>query len=262
MKRLLKADFFRLFHSKLALVSLIISTIFPLLMAGLFYALREITKNANLEQSAMIDMMLGGRMLIGTSFSLSSNVGIILPVFAALLVMADINSGSVRGKIIIGHKRHHIFASHYLVTMTYCLVLIAVYAAMTTLWGALFLGLGEIGSEYAVSLVYFYVLGLLNFAMVAAIATCFSLTTFSTPPAVLLTLVSCLVIGLASSIISSFDYSSFEHVAYFIPGFVTSLFQNKEISATMFLEGVGGTVIFGAGFYVVGALLFNRKDLK
>ena len=206
--------------------------------------------------------LMNARMLVGTTFSFTNNFGLVLPVFAAIIIMADVTSGTIRNKLILGYRRSQIFASHFLTTMAYCLVLIGVYAAMTALWSPIFLGANTISSEHAVTLVYFYVLGLLSFVLVSAVATCFSLVTLNMAGSILLTLVFGMGFGLLAQILGSIDYSSFEHVAYFLPNFVVNVFNVREITLTMFLEGAAGTLLFALAFFFLGMLGFGKRDLK
>ena len=262
MRQLLRADLYRLLKSKLTLVSLILAAVMPLLFSALFLGLKEFVKFADPSSSAMIELALNGHTLVASTFSLTNNIGIILPVFATIFVMNDLTSGTIRNKVILGHSRHKIFASSFLCAFFYCAALIAIYAAMTALWGGLILGFGEISEARIVSLVYFYILGLAEFAFVSAAATCLPLLTLNSAASVLLTILVCLSFGLLSSIIAAFDYSSFAHVANFIPGFVATTFQMKEIDLTMFLEGLAGTLLFALAFYLLGTFGFNKRDLK
>ncbi len=259
MKNLLRADFYRLFKNKLSLISLIIAAILPLAMTLLFLGLREMLVALDPSQEGMVEMLFGANTLIGTSFSFTNNIGIILPVFASLIILSDVNSGTIRNKIILGYSRHKIFASHFLSILAYCLVLIAVYAGMTALWSVIILGVQPMD---AASTVYFYILGLIAFAVVSAIATCFALVLLNTAGSILLTLALCLGLGLLVTLLTSFDYSSYEQVAYFIPNFVLTIFTSKTITATMFLESLAGSLVFGAAFYLAGTFGFSKRDLK
>ena len=262
MKHLLKADFYRLFKNKLALISLIIAAVLPLLTALLFLGLREMLVAMDPSSKDSVAFVMNARMLISSSFSFTNNFGIVLPVFAAIIIMGDVNSGTIRNKVILGYRRRQIFASHYLVTLAYCLSLIAIYAAMTALWSVVILGANPVSAEHAVSLVYFYILGLLSFAVVSAVATCLSLLTLNNAGSILLTLVFCMGFGLLAQLIGAFDYSRFEHVVNFLPNFVVNAFASKEISLTMFLEALGGSLVFGGAFYVLGTIGFAKRDLK
>ena len=262
MKNLLKADFYRLLKNKLVFVSLIIAAVLPIIIALVILGLREMLIALDPTSREALEMVLNANVLLGSSFSLTNNFGIILPVFASIIILSDVSAGTIRNKIILGYKRRQIFASHYLTTLVYCLVMIIIYAGMTALWSSIILGIGEISGTRAVSMVYYYVLGLVSFAVVSAIATSLSLLLMNNAGSILLTIGICLGLGLLVSLLTSFDYSSYESVAYFIPNFVLTLFNSKDITATMFLEGLAGSIAFGGLFYLGGTIGFAKRDLK
>ena len=262
MINLLRTDFYRLIKNKLVLISLIVAAAFPFVIAAAFCGLKALVSLDGEEMGDIIDAVLDSHMLVASTFSFTNNFGIALPIFATILVMADINSGTIRNKIILGYSRHKIFLSHFITSLAYCLVLITVYAGMTALWSVVFLKTGDISAERVRSLIYFYILGLLLYAMVAAIATSLSLVTFSSVGSIILTIVLCMSIGLATQLVAAFDYSKFENIVNFVPAFVVGVFQMSEINTTMFLESLVGTIVFGALFYVLGTFGFSKKDLK
>ena len=262
MKNLLKADFYRLSKNKLVYISIIVAFILPILIAAMIFGIKEFLNNIEPESSPMYDLMLNAHTVVSTTFSFANNFGIVLPVFATTIIIADITSGTIRNKLILGYNRHKIFFAHFIVTLTYCLTLIIVYASMTALFSSLFLGAGEISQEHMTSLVYFYILGFFAYVMVSAFATFLSLSTFSGVGSVILTVAFCLGIGLIATLFTMVDYSKFEYVVYAIPTFVTTVFQTREISLTMFLEGLASLLVFTALFYIAGTFIFNKKDLK
>ena len=263
MSGLIRSDFYRVFKSKLGIVSVILTVLFPLLTAALFRLIREIGYSIAEDAGPMIDLALNAFTLIASSFSFTNNIGLILPVFAAILVMTDISSGTVRNKIIQGHSRYSIYASHFIVSMTYCVGLIAVYVALTAGFGVAFLGNQMLDGVSVESLVYFYVLGGLCFAFVASVATCMSLLTLNNAGAILLTLLVCMGFGLFSSLLVALvDDETALHVLRFIPSYVVTEFQMGGITPVMFLEGLGGTLLFSGAFYALGTFSFAHRDLK
>ena len=263
MIRLLKADFYRLFKNKLVLIGFIAAAVLPLLLTLVMLAARTFMTWLGPEYAAQVEALLTARVLISTSFSFSNNFGVILPLFATLVIMSDVSSGGVRNKIIAGHKRHQIYASHFLTILIYSLLSIAIYAAMTAVWSLVFFGTSSISSDYIVSYVYFYILGFAGYLFVAAVTTCMSLMTLNMPAAIISSLAICFVIGLIPQFIGLIDYSPFEHAVNFLPNFVVAMAQMKpDITPVAFIEGICGTLLFAGAFYLAGVLRFNKRDLK
>lgn len=268
MINLLKADFFRLLKHKITLVSLIIALVLPLVMAGLYAALRAFLTEIGGEDSAEVfgAIMNGGTLML-SSFSLTNNFGLVLPVFLVIGIMSDVSSGTIRNKIILGYKRHQIFASHFITAFVYAFVIMSVYAAFSALWGIVLLGAPELTSEGQLSYLYYYVLGLLGLAMVAALASCLSLSTLNSAGSIIISLAICIVIGFIASILSTFlngpDIAEYaKHIVRFIPSYVNSYASVGNITSIMFLEGLGGIAIFTAIPYFLGTYLFSKRDLK
>lgn len=261
MTRLLKSDFYRLLKSKLSIITMIIAVVLPLFAALMIYAISLLLESIDPESVGL----LGGQVLIASCFSFTNNFGIILPIFAAIFIMLDITSGTVRNKTILGYRRYQIYASHFIVTLTYCLVGIGLYAGMTVAFSSLILGTIELTEAQLLSYVYYFILGFISFALVAAVATFFSLSTLNSAGAVILTLATCLVFGLVSSILSFFDFSGNEvatHIVRFVPCYLTSVFSTGTIDAIMFIEALSGIIIFTAIFYILGNVIFSKRDLK
>ncbi len=263
MIRLLKADFYRLFKNRLVLIGFIAAAVLPLFLCAIVLLVRFLFGLIGESYATEAEAMLNARVIISTSFSFSNNFGIILPLFATLVIMSDISSGGIRNKIIAGHKRHEIYFSHFMTTLVYCLLSIAIYAAMTALWAILFLGPNSISGAYVVSYVYFYLLGFAGYIFVASITTSMSLMTLNTPAAIVLTLALCFAFGMVPQFIGLIDYSPFEHAVSFIPNFVVAMAQMKpEITPVMLVEGLAGTALFAGAFYVAGVMRFNKRDLR
>ena len=262
MINLIRADFYRILKNKLALISLIIAAVIPFVLAAAFLGLREIFVSLDPETEEIIGFMLNARALIATTFSYTNNFGIVIPVFTALIIMADINGGVIRNKIILGYNRYKIFGSLFITTLVYSLAIMVIYAAMTAFWSVVLLGINEMDKEQILSMVYFYILGFVGLVFMVSIVSTIGLSTLSTPAAIIISLVICMILGLVNSTVSAFDYSEFKHIIQFVPGFVVASYSMGNIDFTTFLEGLTANIIFGGAIYLAGTLAFDHKDLK
>ena len=263
MIRLIRSDFYRLLKTKITYISLAIAFVLPVIMAGLYAGLIALLTEGDEEAAEMLGLMINARTLINTTFSLTNNFGIVLPVFSVIIIMSDISNGTIRNKIMIGYKRHEIFASHFITTFVYCLVTMGVYAGMTLLWSNVILNTTDLTSSEVVSYIYFYVLGFLSLAVIVGIGCCLSLATLNSAGSIIITLVITIILGFVASILSGFDFPEVtEHILRFIPYVVISIVSYKEITLVMFLEGLGGILIFAGLLYGLGTYIFIRRDLK
>lgn len=262
MKNLIISDFYRILKTKVTYVSLILAFVMPLLMAGLYAGL-EAALNGAIEESGESLLNFTGEALMASTFSLTNNFGLVVPVFVVIVIMADISSGTIRNKIIFGYKRHQIFASHFITAFTYCLITMIVYAGMTALWSIVLLGGFEMDSAKQLSYLYFYILGFIGFSVVVAIASCLCLSSLNSPLSIIVTLAICIIASFVISLLSGFEFNEVtEHILRFLPSFVLSKVLYDNITTIMFLESLGGIVIFTCLAYGLGTYIFSKRDLK
>ena len=264
MVNLLKADFFRILKTKLVYISLIIAVLLPLLLSGMLAGLMALLGSDDPELGTMLTDSLNCEYLIKTTFSTSQNFGIAVPVFTVIIVMADISSGTVRNKIIYGYKRHEIYASHFITSFTYCLILMIVYSLMTAVWGVIILGGFDIDASVLMHYVYFYTLGLLGLATLVSLACCLCLSLLNTAGSIIITVVITIFVGFIISLLPMLEAYGVKdfvvHILRFLPNYVISAYQ--EIKPMMFLEGLGGIALFSGGLYALGSFIFSKRDFK
>lgn len=113
MINLIKTDFKRVLGDRLFLVMCILAGVFALITPLLYLVL------FGMESDPMTAELIGG---VGTAkgiffdaFSLGNNFGLIGPVFLSIVLMKDFSFGTIRNKIIGGHKRSSIYLSMYTV---------------------------------------------------------------------------------------------------------------------------------------------------
>lgn len=273
MHSLLKADFFSLLKSKITYVVLGICVGAPLLVILLYLGLGKATE-AVTEGEDLIVSFIKGRDLMFSTFSLSSNAGLIIPIFAGILVMADIRNGTCRNKVIIGKSKTKIYFSQLIVSISFCVAMILVSFLVTCGGGLIFFKYGYPwnGAE-AWNFAKGLIIGLLTFAYVATLATFIALSTKSMP----LTIVFTLLVALGLSLVCSLSFlvpedSKLIYVFYLMPTYGVSMIS----SSTIALLSGEGTLLTNEIFYyclaslfgfsalntALGILIFNKADLK
>ncbi|MBO5789476.1 MAG: hypothetical protein J6R42_05985 [Clostridia bacterium] len=125
MNKLLKVDMKRICKDKLLLVVSIIGLGFGILMPIIFKLLFT-----GLGVEDIMDIGMDAKFFLFNSFSPSNNFGIILPVFLCIIVCKDFSHGTIRNKIICGHKRSHIFLSMFISVSTYLTAIIMLYGLL------------------------------------------------------------------------------------------------------------------------------------
>ena len=141
MSKLFAADMYKIIKSKLTLVLLIIAVGLPVLLVltSFFLQLFAASLTSDPTEEALVSSLFDAKTLMASSFSMTNNLGLIIPIFSAIIVGADLSNGTLRNKIIAGHKRWHIYLSHLLTMIIYDVV-------------AILIGFGITDEIYAVSI--------------------------------------------------------------------------------------------------------------
>ncbi len=263
MNKLLKADLFRIRKSKLSFISLILAVAVPLFIVLMYFGINKLFNSDDM--GGLGFDLFNVRTMFASSYSLTDNVGLVLPIFSAIFVSLDVTNGTLRNKVIVGESRTRIYLSHLISAILFNVLIITLYAAFTMLFGFIFFDWGvELKGEEVTRLIYIIIIGTLSYVYVASITTFLSLVLNSTAPAIIFTVLYCLVLGIACSVIQLINYESFKYLVYLIPTFSngTSIIINPEINNVMFFEGLASLILFTALNTVVGITLFKKKELK
>lgn len=261
MRNLLKADFFRLIKNKLLYVAIGLAIGLPFLISGLSIALIELLNYLmSMTEGGAMTIPLNGLSFISTTFSYGDNLGLIIPIFASIVIMGDVNSGTLRNKITIGHKRHNIYLSHFIVTLTFLMSIMILYALVNSFCSFVIVG-GVNFQKIIESLIYFYITGLISFVFIASIITFFALKSLKSASAIIFPVLVCFGFGILASFIGPMDFDWVNHIFNFIPGFTPAAFAGRGIDLIMLFESTVGVLAFSALFYFLGYLSFKKKDI-
>lgn len=273
MRSLLKADFFSLLKSKITYVVLFICIGAPLLVVALYVGLGMATSSMT-EGEVSLFSIVNGRDLMFSTFSLSSNAGLIIPIFAGILVMADIRNGTARNKVIIGKSRNKIYFSQLIVSITFCVAMCLVSFLITAGGSLIFFKYGyPFDGKEVWNFAKAFIVGVLTFAYVATLATFIALSTKSMPLTIVFTLL--VVVGLSLLCQLSFlvpDGNKLIYVFYLMPTYGTSMIsssvlallggEGELLSDKIFFFCLGSLLGFSALNTGLGILLFNKAELK
>lgn len=274
MKRLLKADIYRVLKSRLTLIALILVLAFPVLIVFLYVGIRALS-GLDADMGGM-DMLFNANSIIGSAYSLTNNIGLVLPAFAGILVCMDISNGTLRNKIIAGNRRAEIYLSHLIVSILFSVVMITIYTAMAAGLALLFFPFNtdpsmDLGRE----ILYFIATGTMSFVFIATVSTLFAMTFRSVAPTIIFTIVLSIALMAINSVLLLVDYQPYRYAVYLIPSFTGNFFNLNSFSLTgliaqseetsrglMFAEGMLSYLFFGIVNTVLGLLLFKKRDIN
>ena len=273
MSRLLKADLYRVLKSRLTLIALILALAFPVLMVLMYVGIRAI---GGLGQDAESATLFGANAIIGSVYSLSNNIGLVIPAFAGILVCTDYSNGTLRNKVIAGNRRSEIYLSHLIVSILFSVVIITIYAAVSAGLSLLFLPFSwETTLDLGLEVLYFVLNGTMTFAFISTVTTLFAMVLRNAAPTIIFTIVVSIALLLVNSVVMMIDYEKFRYAVYFIPTFAGNIFTLNSFSILglmsqgadasrelIFGEAMLSYLFFGTVNTLIGLLVFKKQDIR
>jgi len=264
MRSLLKADFFALIKSKVALAVLIICIGVPIFTVLIYVGLGKVIVDLIDSSEVDVSMTFSARFIMFSNFSMTNNIGLIIPIFAGILSMADIRNGTIRNKVIIGKNRTKIYISHLIVSTVFCVGMSLISFIFLCGGSLIFFNYGvAFNSAEAWNFAKCLIIGLLTFAYVASLSTFLALVSKSLPITIIFSLLIMIVLGIFGTIYTALPNDDYKYFFYLIPSFASQIVVlSNEISNEIFFFGLGSTLGFYAINSIVGLLIFNKSDLK
>ncbi len=259
MLNLLKADFYRLLKSKSVYILLILSVLLCLFTLGMNAVVNLITKELEMEGETLLS--ISGKSVMFSGFALTNNTGLLITIFAGIITITDIRHGTIRNKVLFGENRTKIYLSHFIVSLTMCVVMALISFAVLAIGSSILFGYGEAFNalEFFKSLL----IGILSFILVASISTFLALITKSMPLTIILTIVICIGLMILCSISMMLPTDKYNFLFYVVPTYGTMLVsQGIDLSKEVFFSGLCSLLFFIGINTASGIILFNKIDLK
>jgi len=263
MNKLLKANFYHIFKSKLTLIAFILVPVMPLLATLIFYGLALLLLPNGMSHES-VRTMFQSKTLISNAYSISSNLGLVIPVFSGIFICADISNGTLRNKIIVGNSKLRIYLSHLISSIIFNVILISIYAALTVLFSTLFFEYGEpIDANETKTLIYFFIYGTILYVYLATLSTLIALVFKSMGPTIIFTILFALGFSLFTTLLAAFNIEKIKLIAEFIPTYPISKFMlGDQISKELFIKSISSLGLISLFNIICGILCFNNQDIK
>lgn len=273
MLNLLKTDLKRVFKDKLFLILCIIAAGFAFFNPVVYKVLFLLVDMEEMETMGL-GMAIDAKTLFFTSFSPGNNLGLIMPIFAALVLCKDFSQGTVRNKVISGKTRAQIFLSMLLTCVAVMCVVMLLHGVLTLLisllffeyqaggftWGALGYALLSLGFE------------MLVYVLIAALLSLFIVWTKNAGLAIVLYVaINFLFVifgGIVSGVFMFVDPSKeflrqalqivIDSNVFMSTVIGTGTSYNLQQVLCILLPVIGGTALC----VLLGIFLFRKKDLK
>lgn len=289
MGRLFKAFFFKLSRDLTFRIVLIIGAGIAFFVTAL-YLLIDLGIEGLAGES--IKFLTGPNMLL-TSLNPVDNFGLAIPICLITFTCLEFSQGTIRNKIIAGHSKFQIYASLVLSGIVLTFALLIVYTGICTLIGIVFGGFDlsnpiiiltlSISGAYAEPL---YIIQMLIIAVVVYIAivsyTVFFAALFrNIGPCIPVVIIVLMMLSLGGSIVAMIgevlESDTLVNIVkivdplYVISGGGTdftyviendSAKQYVSLETGAFVANIINNLVYAAVFFVGGALIFVKRDVK
>ncbi len=260
MKRLIKAEFKRIFKDKISLIGFLIAiglTLFALLMNVLLFKLL----------GALFGDAVGinGQTIYKMSFSPGNNAGMLLLIFGAVILLRDLRQNTIRQKIIAGHKRSHVYFSSIIVHFIYGLGILMITALINFGLGTAIFGYGAtFDVQEAVNFILSTILGLLAFSVFYSLALFFAFLTRSTGGTIGILIGVIFAFSILDMAISglSIRFEWLQTLLKFSPSSGFNVLMNPNFEYADILFPMTSAVFYITATIVGGYFIFEYQDIK
>ncbi len=263
---LMKADLYKAKKEKGIFIILLVAVALSVLLPLLYKAI---------ENGIPGDISLyNGKMLFASSFGVSQNLGISIPIIICIYVNKDFSYRTIHNRILTGKPKWQIYLSNLIVSTIVAIIIIVFYSICNLLLGSLILGYGSPfnGKEFL------YILKMLGYGIIIY-AVLMSLITFlvywlkSMPLSLVIYLVVSILLTSILSVLVNFNiYSNANEIpkvieiiniagSYTVFGqlaYLTTMVSFKyEILKILVVD-----VAMLVGITFLGMLVFKKSDVK
>ena len=288
MGRLIKSFFFKLARDLTFRIVLIIGAGLAFLMTGL-YLLIDLGLGTFGEN---IKFLSGPNMLL-TSLSPVDNFGLAIPICLITFICLEFSQGTIRNKIIAGHSKFKIYSALMISGLILTFSLLLVYVGLCTLLGTIF---GGFDLEQPIVLLTLTILGAYSDGvyiaqmLVTAIVVYISIVSYTIffaalfrniGPCIPVVIIALLMLSVGGSMVAMIgDALENEALVNFVkivdPLYVLSGGGTTEsyvvvndtpkayvsIETGAFVATIVNNLVYAALFFVGGAFIFIKRDVK
>ena len=136
MKTLLRADLKKVFKGKALYILSGFAILLPII-STLFLALILYINDLAGGGENPISSILNSSALYISSFSILNNLGLAILITLAIVASSDFSQGTIRNKLIAGHKREHVFFSSLITNLVFVFIIIFIHSTLFYLFGSM-----------------------------------------------------------------------------------------------------------------------------
>lgn len=261
----LTSELYKLLHSRIFWVSIIISMVFSIIITGLIYLeekgllMEQITVEVEEENRLEGFYMLIESVVAPNTFS----IYVYAALLASFFISSEYANGTIKNIVTTGYKRYTIYTAKFLVVWFATIVVSISMVVTFSIFATLFFELGDFPSktEWLTAGKAFGYTCLLIGAF-SAISTFISIHVRSSAIALVVTLGFYLVFSTGMGMLAQ-QYTLFaDLLRYSVFDYMSNLSIALQGSQTFIWALIRTTVITIGLFYIGGIILFERKDIQ
>ncbi|MDD3171418.1 MAG: ABC transporter permease [Bacilli bacterium] len=263
MLKLLKADFIRLKNEKTVWIVGIVAIFLAFITSLVFYIMAKTTDN--FDTGGMIVVSFSGVFTFSNSFSVTNNMGLIIPIVICVFAGKDFSYLTIRNKLISGNSRTKVYLSSWMTSLVVGTILITIYALSSLLFASLFMGYGR---EFDFGEVLYILktlgLGILLFMVVESIAVFLTFVTKSMSLSIIISIGASLFLSIITSVFMFFlsgspvlkEIYSWTMMSQGLA--LTSMSVDTDTLIRILISSVVGITVFTS----LGIVIFKKADIK
>ena len=275
MLRILYASLYKLFRDITFKVTLIIGIVLAILTNLLYFAIAKI---GDIELGSVL---FSGETALINSLSPTSNFGLTVPINLVVFTIGEFTYGTIRNKIIAGHKKSSIYLSLLAIGFVFTTVLMVAYCFLSWAFGSMLGGMHAEGvSGETIGFVILY--GFFAYVFIMTLSVFIASLIRSIGGSLPVIIILLLFLGLVPTIINIsaifgssngnlIDYLPARIAMWIDPLFMIGLYSSSVMSmlitdtdnvTEMIVAGIVVPVYWSVIFGVLGLKLFQYRDIK
>lgn len=263
---LIKADYYRMRKDIILLISLIIIVAFSLFSPVLFALLKIVASESVAELEAVgMSISFTGKYVFISSLSPSNNLGIILPVLIGVIVCRDFSSGTVRNKLIAGHRKTSIYASHLITALTLGVAFFLFYSLLSLGAGSLLLGYGSVfNGDEVMFILKSLLMGTVIFASTLSLTVFLAALTRSIGIMIAIQIGATILFALLGTIPMMIPNASetLRSLAMLTPAYQITLASSGNIDGQLLAYTLLSSAVYIAISTLLGILIYRKSEQK
>ena len=275
MLRILYASLYKLFRDITFKVTLIIGIVLAILTNLLYFAIAKI---GDIELGSVL---FSGETALINSLSPTSNFGLTVPINLVVFTIGEFTYGTIRNKIIAGHKKSSIYLSLLALGFVFTTVFMVAYCFLSWAFGSMLGGMHAEGvSGETIGFVILY--GFFAYVFIMTLSVFIASLIRSIGGSLPVIIIFLLFLGLVPTIINIsaifgssngnlIDYLPARIAMWIDPLFMIGLYSSSVMSmlitdtdnvTEMIVAGIVVPVYWSVIFGVLGLKLFQYRDIK